>query len=53
MLFVGRFAERVRCICLGPVGTSLRNVYRAPGPLPELDFDAAVQQAEEIYRNGG
>jgi len=29
--------------------TSLENVYRAGGPMPELDFDTAVQQGSEIY----
>ena len=33
----------------GDVGTQLSNVYRASGPLPELDFDLALTEAESIY----
>ena len=33
----------------GDVGTQLSNVYRARGPLPELDFDLALTEAESIY----
>ena len=34
----------------GETGTRLRNVHRAPGPLPELDFEAAVEAGRQIYR---
>eukprot|EP00088_Acartia_fossae_P069360 TRINITY_DN9034_c0_g1_i3.p1 TRINITY_DN9034_c0_g1~~TRINITY_DN9034_c0_g1_i3.p1 ORF type:complete len:635 (-),score=150.86 TRINITY_DN9034_c0_g1_i3:281-2185(-) len=44
--FSMKFKQSTR---IGSVETKMSNVYRASGPQPELDFDSALQEAENIY----
>jgi len=48
ILYSASFTQLART---GDVTTRLANVYRACGPLPELDFDAAVEQGRDIYQS--